>query len=111
MSAILYFPFHVCSHLTCYWISTFETKQAKQKQQQDIWHCFSIFADLCFCFQPFINKKGFPTPSELEEYDGLLKKKKKSPPALPILIERLLNEDLKLVAALPSVLYGIQGNG
>lgn len=32
-----------------------------------IWHCFSIFADLCFCFQPFFIKKGFPTPSELEE--------------------------------------------
>lgn len=27
----------------------------------------SIFADMCHCFQLFINKKAFPTPSKLED--------------------------------------------
>lgn len=65
------------------WISVCKSKtQPKQTRLNIIiilWHCFSIFADLCFCFQPFLIKKGFPTPSELEECAVLFSKIKESP--------------------------------
>lgn len=96
---------HLMFPIPCSWSADLHAENKTQPKQSNekitIWPCFSISADLCFCFQPFFDKKGFPTPSELEEHDGL-KKKKQSPPAFPNLIEkRLFIEDLQHVLLYP----------
>ena len=82
------------------WISVCKSKPQPNQTSLNItiliWHCFLIFADLCFCFQPFFIKKGFPTPSELEERAGFFFVLffcfflNKSPSALTVLIEEII---------------------